>query len=1150
MKKNWNQSSCYLRKQKKLLLIMMLTVFCSVVMTFQAMADGYSQNGKVTMKQQSTTIEQVFGQLEKISSYRFIYYSSDVKDLEKLDVSFDNVDIENAIDECLKGTGLTYEIVDQYVIVKKAEIVEVDETVFLQQDDKTVTLKGQVKGEDGETIPFVSIYVKGNSTIGTVTDANGNFLISSIPIDAELHFSFIGFATEIIDIKNLDRKLHNNLIVVLKSDAASLDEIVITATGEQRKESVIGAISTIKPGELVTPSRSISTSLAGKVSGVTFTQQTGEPGKDGAQFIIRGINSVTGNSKPLILIDGLRRSIDDVDPNDVASFSILKDASATAVYGLEGANGIIIITTKKGSLGAKPKVSVSLSTTVNNSTYKPDWANSVDYANMLNEARAVRGEKMEYSTAEIEKFGDNNNDFYPNVDWWNSMIRKNNLAKKGNFNISGGSSVVSYFISGGFFTEEGMFNGNLEQYDANAGYDGFNFRSNIVADISKSTTIGIGMDGTYNKITEPGQGTQNILDALYTINPTLFPDKYSNGKAPQEPVGVDNPYSLLNRTGFTRNFNNKFSTNLHLTQKLDFVTKNLKAKAVVSFTKENSYSHIFNRGYAQHKPSLNPYDQEGNLQTENSTPGVDEKIGLYNGGSSGNRLVEVQFNLNWARSFNDWNLTAFALYKQDEILSDQPDDGDDTRDVPIQRLINGLPTRNNQTSMRATINYKNKYFFDSSYGLSGSQLFTPKNRYAPFPSVGGGYILSAEPYWDKIRHVVDFFKVRASYGIVGTSDNSDRFQYLATTAVLDGWRFGYGDVGARGAYIPGIGEGRLEQLGLTWGKDYKVDLGVEFTLFKDFRIIADYFKNTRVDQLIGLSNIPATAGLASTPKANLGETTIEGYELDVNYAKDFGNFKINYIKALVSYSEATIVENGQTNPRAPYQSGIGLDYGRYQGYKSLGYFKDQNDIDNSPVQSWSDVKPGDLKYKDVNNDGVITAEDKLWLGNPNPKWNYSLAIDLGYKNWVFATRILGKADMYRYLNQSRTPFALNHFGSLYSPAVNDHYTPASYSGTTATENLNARYPRLAFGDENLNNTQGSSHWLEEASYIRIADIELGYYFKPKKENATFKNIYVYTRMDNVATFSKFKDWNPEQHESSAYPLKRGITLGVEFKFKL
>ncbi len=1109
------------------------------------MAEGYSQNGRVSMEQKSATIEQIFNQLEESSSYRFIYYSSDLKELDKVDISFNDINVENAIEKCLEGTNLTYEIVDHYVIVKKAAAVEIAKAKNLQEDKKTATLIGRVVDEKGQSIPGVAVFVKGNSSIGTLTDIDGNFLISSVPINSELHFRFLGFAEEIIEIKNLDRKSFSNINVVLKSDSEAIDEVVITATGAVKKESVIGAISTIAPEALITPSRSLSTSLAGRVSGVTFTQQTGEPGKDGAQFIIRGINSVTGNSNPLILIDGLRRSIDDVDPNDVASFSILKDASATAVYGLEGANGIILIETKKGSLGSKPRVSVSLSTTMNNSTYKPDWANSVDYANMLNEARAVRGEKLEYSSSDIEKFGDDNNDFYPNVDWWKSMIRKNNIAKKGNFNISGGSNVVSYFISGGFFNEEGMFNGDLEKYDANAGYSGFNFRSNIVADVSSTTSIGIGMNGNYNKITEPGAGTGVILNSMYVVNPTLFPDKYSNGEAPVEPSGIDNPYSLLNRTGFSRAYSNKFSTNLNVSQKLDFITKNLKAKAVVSFTKENEYRHLFYRDYEQHQPGLTPYDQEGNLQTENSTPGVNEKMQLENGDGRGNRLVELQFNVNWARSYKDWNLTAFAMYKQDEVLNDRPGGDDD-----IQRLINGLPTRNNQSSMRATINYKNKYFFDASYGLSGSQLFTPKNRYAPFPSVGVGYILSTEPYWNNLRHVIDFFKIRASYGIVGTSDNTQRFQYLATIANIPGYRFGYGEDGSQGESISGVGEGRLEQLGLTWGKDQKLDLGVEFTLFKDFKIIADYFKNKRIDQLIGLSNIPMTAGLTSTPKANLGETNVEGYELDVNYSKDFGDFQINYIKALVSYSKTTIVENGQTNPRVPYQSGIGLDWGRVQGYKALGYFKNQNDIDNSPVQSWSDVKPGDLKYKDVNNDGVITPQDRLWLGNSNPKWNYSLAIDLGYKNWVFSTRILGKAEMYRYLNSTRMPFANGKIGALYMPAVNDHYTPASYSGIVATENLNARYPRLAYGKENLNNTQMSTHWMEEASYIRIADIELGYYFKQKKENSTFKNIYVYSRMDNVATFSKFKDWNPEQHSPSAYPLKRGITLGVEFKFKL
>lgn len=1016
----------------------------------------------------------------------------------------------------------------------------------LQQ--KNLIVSGTVSDKSGSLVG-VSIHIKANALIGTITDADGKFVLSNVPSDAVLVFSYLGYKTQEVNLSDIKDK--KGIIVTMSEDTETLDEVVITGAVAQKKVSVVGSITTLSPTELIAPSRSLSTQLAGKVAGVTFVQSSGQPGKDGASFIIRGINSVTGSSEPLILVDGLKRTLDDVDPNDIESFTVLKDASATAVYGLEGANGIIVITTKSGKVSARPSVRVSYSASVNNTTYRPDWINSVDYAKMRNEASVVRGGKPIYTDDEIAKFGDNDNNIYPNDDWYDVMIKPNNFSHKANFNISGGGNVVTYYMSGGFYMEEGMFNsGN----DSNANYNQFNFRSNIKADISPTTTLALGFDGRYGTTTEPGQNMNDLLVIMNNINPTLFPHEYSNGTIPEQPAGVVNPWAMLTRTGFKKNYENHMATNLSLTQKLDFITPGLFANLIASFSKTNYYTHQFVKQYQQHAIDYmnsylgSGYYEDGTLCTINKTPDVDDKMGFSSTTPTGSRLIEVQGSLNYSRSFFDkLHTTGLLLYKQRETLKDRPEG------EGVQLLIDALQAREQSIAGRVTLDWDHRYFLDVNAGFSGSQLFTPEKRWSSFPSVGIGWLPSGESWWN-IEDVIDLLKIRATYGTVGSPGAATRFGYLSATGPMAGYTFGFGNSAGSGISIAGVGETRLEQLGLTWERNYKYSAGLELGLFNSFKVIVDGYYYRNKGQLIDLSTLPATLGLPAVPKANLGETVSKGVDIDFTYAKSFGDFRINYIKGIISYNENEIIENGQADPKVPYQSGIGYDYGRSLNYIALGLFKDQEDIDNSPVQTWNKVMPGDIKYKDIDGDGVITPQDRVWLGNVYPKWSFSLAGDFSYKNWTFAFQAIGKANMWRTINGGRIPFNPTYSGvengAIYADALNNHWIPASYSGTVETENPNAKYPRLAYGSLNQNNSQQSTFWLREASYLRISNIELGYSLFPKKKSSFFKSIYIYGRMDNVCTFSKFKDWNPEQIDSYAYPLKQTISLGFEIGFNL
>ncbi|MEL7589397.1 MAG: SusC/RagA family TonB-linked outer membrane protein [Prolixibacteraceae bacterium] len=930
MEKKWK--FFFARRRLKLLIIMKLLSVLLLAGSLSLSAAIKAQNAMVSLHVKNASFEEILWEIQEQTNLQFLYSLDDVEHVKGLNLDNENRRMTEVLNDCMKGTNLEYQINDQTVIIQQVQDPQKKEPGKSSNQDG-VAVSGKIVDKEGIPIPGASISVKANAFFGTISDSDGNFSLNNIPKKSILVVSFMGYNRREMDIARMGAQALSKVQVILEESSQSIDEIVVTGTGSQRKASIVGAISTLRPEELRTPTRSLSTQLAGKVAGVTFVQSSGQPGRDGASFIIRGINSATGNSSPLILIDGLKRDIDDVDPNDVESFSVLKDASATAIYGLEGANGIIVITTKNGKASARPLVRVSLSSSVNNSTYKPDWVDAYAYAQMRNEAAVSRGKDPFYNDDVLAKFQDDDQDFYPNVDWYKALYKPNNLAKKGNFNIGGGGNVVTYYMSGGFYTEDGMFKGDVQGYDSNAKYSQFNFRSNLKADISPTTTLGLGFDGRYNTTTEPGQGAGSILDIINTTNPTLFPAEYSNGTAPIEDLGVRNPFSVLNKTGFKRIYQNVMSTNINLVQKLDFITKGLFFNGVASFSKVNNYEHRFIKDYEQHRIDFinsynnSGYDENGNLMTINATPNIDDKMRFEVPSATGNRTVELQGSINYSRTFFD-NLTIGGLLiaKQREYLDDKPEGSGG------QLLINALAAREQSIAGRATLDYKNRYFMDINFGASGSQLFTPENRWSSFPSIGIGWMISDETFWAGVKPTIDMLKLRASYGVVGAPGSATRYGYLGTTGPTGGYTFGFGENAFSGESIGGVVETRLEQLGLTWEQNYKFDFGFELGLVEDMSLIIDFFRNTRKKQLIDMTRLPATLGLPAVPKANQGENYSEGVDIDLTYNRDFGDFKINYIKGILTYNRNVIVENGQLDPKVPYQSGIGLDYGRSMNY--------------------------------------------------------------------------------------------------------------------------------------------------------------------------------------------------------------------------
>ena len=1001
-------------------------------------------------------------------------------------------------------------------------------------------IKGIVVDEKGEPIIGANVVAEGTTT-GTITDIDGVFRLN-VSAGTKLKISFIGFEAKTVVAKN-------DMRVILVEDATTLQEVEIVAYGVQKKVTMTGAIASVKSEDLTRTSvGSVANILGGQMTGLTTVQYSGEPGSDAADIFIRG-KATWSDAAPLIQVDGVERGMNDIDPNEIESITILKDASATAVFGVRGANGVVIVTTKRGKAG-KLTVNFKTNATYSYSPRMPEYVDAVGYANLANEARVVRGKNPIYTNSEIQLFRSGlDPDLYPNVNWRDVILNDYVIDNQHHLSLSGGGTNARYYVSMGIMNQGAVFkqDKSVSKHNTNVDYHQYNFRANVDANMTKTTLLSLNMETIITKRNSPGYGDNNnaLWSAQANLPATIVPVKYSNGTLPSFGRNSDevSPYVQLNYTGYKISETQATRMNASLNQKLDFITKGLSARGVFSF----NYTGYFDQ-YRTKTPDLyyaTGRKQNGALISKRTSSATDMTYSDY-------RRIARQYyfegNINYERIFGEDHRVTGLLnaYRQENKDSYLNNDDDDTT---LDERIRSIPKRYQAISARATYSYKDTYMFEFNVGYTGSEQFKKGNRYGWFPAVALGWVPTQYEWTREKLPFLDFFKLRASLGKVGNDRiKKIRFPYLSTVST------DYSSVTWPGSTV---GESRVGANDLNWEETTKMDIGVDLKMFNDkVELTADIFKDKNKGIFQQRANIPEEAGFVTNPYTNIGGMESWGFDGNItfnhNFTKDFGMT----VRGNWTFARNNVTYWEQSGVVYPYQSFVDVPYGVQRGLISLGLFKDQADIESSPVQTYSsDVRPGDIKYKDVNGDGVINDDDIVPLSYSNtPTLQYGFAAEFRYKQFTASIFFEGVGKVqYFYGGSGYYPFAWETRGNVLNIVADqkNRWTPREYSGDASTENPNARFPRLTYG-ENKNNNRPSTFWLADGRYFRLKNIELSYRFTSAwlRDKISVQNATLSLVGENLHVWDKVKLWDPEQASSNGavYPLQRKFTLQLNVTF--
>ncbi len=998
--------------------------------------------------------------------------------------------------------------------------------------NKTIKVSGTVTDEQNQPLIGVNVTIQGVTGFGTTTDVDGKYTIEMEPYN-RLVFSYIGFIEQEILIKEQTKQN----VVMKEDDATSLDEVVITGTGAQKKLTVTGAVTQIKMEDIATTSTSnITNMLAGNVPGVMAMQSSGQPGQNTSEFWVRGISTFGAGSSALVLVDGFPRDLNEISIEDIESFTVLKDASTTAIYGSKGANGVVLITTKKGKAG-KVNVDAKFEAAYNTRTMTPEFADGYSYASMMNEALITRNQEPEYSPEELQilKLG-LDPDLYPNVDWQELLLRDGAMTYRGQLSLSGGGNTARYFISGSYLNEQGMYkvDENIKKdYDTNANSQLYNYRMNVDVDITKTTLVKVGISGSLRKMNEPGRAV-NVWEALMRQNPIEIPAMYSDGRFPTRGVDADtNPWVLTTQTGYNETWNNKIQTNITLEQKLDFITKGLSFVGRFGYDTNNN-SNIRRKKMPELYKANKQRNENGELVFNRIA--AEEKMSQESG-SGGSRYEYLEAELHYNRSFKDHNVGATVKYTQNSSIATVGIGGD---------IINGIARRNQGMAGRVSYNWKNRYFADFNFGYNGSENFAKGHQFGFFPAMSAAWNVAEEGFIRNNAKWINMFKIRYSYGKVGNDNLGSRFPYLYTIANRDS-SYQWADLGYNKSYT-GMGYTALANNYVTWEVATKHDLGIDLALFNDkFSLTVDYFNESREGIYMSRNYVSSMVGLNGlVPTANVGKVDSEGFDGNFALRHKFGEWDLT-LRGNITYSKNTIIDRDEENAYYKYQLQKGYRVNQARGLIAMGMFKDYDDIRNSPRQDFGDVMPGDIKYKDVNGDGVVDGGDVVAIGaTEKPNLIYGVGLSARWKNFDFNIHFQG-AGKSSYCIQGPSVYAFSQgvVGNILPDLVDGRWIDSTISGTEATMNTNASYPRLSYGG-NGNNYRASTFWLRNGSYLRLKTLEIGYNLPQKWVNKIYsKNIRVFFIGSNLLTFSDFKLWDPEMGSTTGthYPLAKTFSFG-------
>lgn len=1071
-----------------------------------------------------TSLKGLIQQIETQTSYR-ISYQGNLVDNVPVKIAKSTKSVSQLLDEALRGTGITYIIRQNNIILTRAAAPA---AAPAPAPVPAASQKHQISGQVIDAItrqPIIgaTVWIK-DSTFGTSTNSDGSFDYSFTGNFGFATFSFVGYQTQEFPLGSIPK-------VIALSPANDLEEVVVVGYGAQKKASVIGSIATVPVNDIKMPTGKISNNLAGQLAGVISVQRSGEPGAS-STFWIRGISTFGSNKTPLVLVDGIERDLDLVDIEDIKEFSILKDAAATAVYGVRGANGVVLVTTRGGIVG-KPQINIKFEAGMVQPTKIPDMANAIQFAEMYN---AAAGYEV-YSQKDIQMLRDGSDpDLHPNINWVKRLYKDYSFNQRVNVNVTGGGATAKYYISGGFYNEDGLFKAdNMKEYNTSVFYRRFNFRSNVEVQLHKYTKLSINLATTFERKNEPGTDATNssgtgIWDYALKTAPNAFPAVYSNGYLAGPASGQgENPYALLTQTGYREKFYNTAQSLFTLTQDLgDWVTKGLTVTVKGSFDARN-YNHL---ARTKTSPQWLATGRNETGELEFNQTKIGEENLSYSQSNSGYRSVYLEATANWSRTFGKHDLSAMFLYQQSQ--KNYVGTSADTSEK-------ALPYRHQGIAGRITYSYDNRYFIEGNFGYNGSENFSPNHRFGFFPSIAVGYLISNEKFFEPLRDVISTLKLKGSYGIVGNDQIGGSRRFIYNETVVSGNSYYFGTSPLNNGSIR-LGEYPNPNVG--WEKAKKLNVGVDLSLFGKLNVAVDYFNEHREGIFLQRKSIPMYVGMSTQPWVNIGKMRNSGIDASLEYHQPLGKDVLLTIRGNFTYARNMIVDQDQPDWKYLYMNRKGQQQYQTFGLVAAGLYKDQKDIDSWATPSFGKVQPGDIKYLDLNGDGVIDSYDVKPIGYPDiPEIVYGFGFSLQWKAFDLSAFFQGVAHVNFSTRTTQTQgFIARNIkeAGVFDDLYGNYWTP---------ENLDAKYPRLTIGT-NENNNQESSFWMANGRYMRLKNLEIGYTL-PKRiaTKIAMQNLRIYLSGVNLLTFSPFKLWDPDlQTGATNYPNNRIINIGLTVGF--
>lgn len=999
----------------------------------------------------------------------------------------------------------------------------------VQQQQKGIKASGTVVDNENNPLIGATVTVKGTKTIA-ITDMDGHFYIDVPNKNSVLVFNYLGFKPQEVKVGS-----DINFNIQLKEDAVSADEVVVVGYGNQKKLSVIGSIQTLDPGNLqMGSSRSMSNNLAGQLAGVIAYQPSGEPGYDNSQFWIRGISTFgAGGSSPLVLVDGVERSLNDIDPAEIESFSVLKDASASAMYGVRGANGVIIINTKRGSV-AKPSIDFRFEQAITKPTKLPEFIGAAEYMTLLNNLCSDPSKRMFTKDQIMKTYTGYDKDLYPDVDWIDAITKDYATSTRGNMTVSGGTNILRYSLTASVYHETGiMETDDTLPYDTGSKLTRFNMRANVDLDLTKTTLLRFNVGGYLQNLRKARSSTDNVFTHAFETPPFVHPAIYSDGTIPKASANRANPWAESTQQGYYRGTRSKLESLFQLEQNLKMITPGLKFKATFAFDTYNENFVTRGKDPTYYGVAKSRGD-EGELIHSVLSYGS-EFLDHSSNANYGNNSTYLEFSLGYNHTFAKKHaVDALFLYNQRSY-----DWGD------IQ------PKRSQGIAGRLSYTFDRRYVGEFNFGYNGSENFAKGHRFGFFPSLALGWIISEEKFMRNCADWLTLLKLKGSIGKVGNDDiGGRRFAYLTTINTgASGYHFGYAGDYWRGGYS----EGEVGVNNLTWETSTKTNVGIELGLWNEFNLQFDYFYEHRTNIFMQRKTIPTQAGFLSNPYANYGVVDNSGVDGTVTWNHKFGKDLRVALRANFTYAKNEVKEYDEPESvKGTYRSLTGRSIGTLWGLQAERLYTD-DDFENGKLKAGiptpnigSVVRPGDIKYRDMNDDGVVDAKDEGYIGGTTtPRIVYGFGGNVEYKNFDFSFFFQGTGQSYRIIGGTQyfiPGSGQGVMGNVY----------ANYKDCWTEENpsQDVFWPRLS-ESTNPNNNYASTWWKKDMSFLRLKSIELGYTLPRSITKAICSNnIRFFVSGNNLFYISKFKLWDPELDTADGlkYPSMRSVMFGFQLNF--